>query len=339
MSERVGRARVRLVLITREQITMQLVTPSPELGHAGLRALFTVAKLDGTIGPEERSVLEAARRFADPERSLESLETIEPEELAHAFAGEAHLAWQLTCALALMSMVDRDPSPEESALVDRYARALGVDNDMVGTLKKVTSQHLRLARTDIYRRFWAREHIVAKIEREGWSGLTETIRALRRKEENPELTARYRALGELPEGTLGRGYFEFIRDNHFSYPGELGHGPEIIAQHDLAHVLGGYGASSQEEIAVAFFSAGFRRKDPMTFVLLGLFQLHLGIGTMPGQPVDSGALDMRVCMEALQRGAAMNVDLSGPWDFWAVIDRPIAALREEYGIPPRREHG
>ncbi len=316
---------------------MQLATPTPEQGRAGLRALFTVATLDGPIKPEEQSVLEAARGFSRVELTPDALTPIGPEELALSFANDPHLAWQLTCALALMSMVDREPSPEESALVDRYARALGVDNDMVGTLRKVTSNHLRMARFDIYRRFWAREHIVSKIEREGWSGLTETIRALRRKETNPELTARYRKLAELPEGTLGRSYFQFIERNQFNFPGELGHGPEIIAQHDMAHVLGGYGASSQEEIAVAFFSAGFRQKDPMTFVLLGLFQLHLGIATMPGQPVDQNALDMRVCMEALQRGAAMNVDLSGPWDLWAVIDRPVAELRVEYGIPPRTQ--
>lgn len=317
---------------------MKLVMPSAENARAGLRALYTVATLDGPLNPEERGVLDAARRFTRVDDAPDALQPIEPDELASALSGDAQLGWQLTCALALMSMVDREPSAEEAALVGRYARALGVENDVVGTLTKLTHDHLTLARFDIYRRFWGREHIVHKIEREGWSGFVETLRALRRKEENPELTARYRALGELPEGSLGRGYFEFIQANHFSFPGELGHGPEIIAQHDLAHVLGGYGASSREELAVAFFSAGFRRKDPMTFVLLGLFQLHLGIATMPGQPVDHGALDMSVCMEALTRGAAMTFDLSGPWDYWAVIDRPIEALREEYGIPPRMQH-
>lgn len=318
---------------------MQLVTPTPEQGRLGLRALWTVATVDGPPNPEERSVLEAAARFTNADCDLDALEPIDPESLAASFTDDGHLRWQLTCALVLMSMADREPTSDEAALVERYARALGVDNDMVGTLKKVTHEQLRLARFDIYRRFWGREHLLAKIKREGWSGLTETVRALRRKQENPELTARYRALRELPEGTLGRGYYEFITANQFSFPGELGHGPELIAQHDMAHVLGGYGADSREEMCVAFFSAGFRRQDPMTFVLLALFQLHVGIATMPGQPVDTGALDMRTCMEALQRGAAMTVDISSTWDFWAVIDRPLDELREAYGIPPRRQFG
>ncbi|MFO7563562.1 MAG: hypothetical protein R6X02_13025 [Enhygromyxa sp.] len=316
---------------------MQLLTPTPEQGALGLRALWTLATVDGPISPEERSVLEAARSFVGADRDLAELDAIEPDELAAAFPEDPQLRWQLCCALALMSMVDEKPTREESALLEAFARALGVDNDMVATVHKLAHDHLWLARFDIYRRFWGREHLLAKIEREGWSGFTETVRALRRKQENPELTARYRALAELPEGTLGRSYFEFISTNQFSFPGELGHGPELIVQHDLAHVLGGYGADSREELAIGFFSAGFRRQDPMTFVLLTMFQLHLGIATMPGQPVDTGSLDMRVCMEALRRGAAMSFDLSGDWDYWADMDKPVAELRERYGIMPRIE--
>jgi hypothetical protein len=316
---------------------MELVIPTPEQGLLGLRALYAVAVIDGSPTPEERSVLEAGRRLSQADWDLDLLDPIEPDALAAAFPQDAHLRWQLTCALALMSMADAEPTPAEAALVDRFAAALGAENDMVGTVRKLAHEQLKLARLDIYRRFWGRERIMEKLRAEGWSGFLETVRALRRKDENPALTARYRALGELPEGTLGRGYFEFITSNQFSFPGELGHGPEMIAQHDLAHVLGGYGATTREEMAIAFFSAGFRRENPMTFVLLSMMQLHLGIATMPGQPVHTGGLDMRLCLEALQRGAAMTFDPSGPWDYWAVVDRPLEALRREYGIGPRQE--
>lgn len=316
---------------------MHLITPTPEQGLLGLRALVTVATLDGHVSPEEHSVLEAARSFSRAECDLGTLQPIEPDALAAALPEDQRLRWQLCAALTLMSMIDNPPSREESALVEAFARALEVESDVVGTLHKLAHERLWLARVDIYRRFWAREQVLAKIERDGWSGLVETVHALRRTRDDPELTRRYRALGEYPEGTLGRGYFDFITSNQFSFPGELGHGPEFIAQHDLAHVLGGYGADSREEAAIAFFSAGFRREDPMTFVLLALFQLHLGIATMPGQPVDTGAIDMRVCLEALRRGAAMNIDLSGKWDYWAELDKPLAQLREQYNIPPRTQ--
>lgn len=315
---------------------MEIIKPTPEQGAAGLRALATLALVDGPLGLEERSVLEAGRRLSGAVVELDGLRAIEPSSLAEALGADARLRWQFVCALALMCMVDGSPSAAETELLRAYAAALEVDNDMVATVVKLSASRLRLARLDIYRRFWGRAHLVAKIRDEGLSGLRETVRALRRKHENEELQARYRSLGSLPPGTLGRSYHDFIVANEFSFPGELGHGPELIAQHDLAHVLGDYGSSAREEMCVAFFSAGFRREDPMTFVLLGLFQLHLGIATMPGQPVHRGSLDMAPCLEALQRGAAMTVDLSGPWDYWAVIEEPIEGLRAEYGIPPRQ---
>lgn len=318
---------------------MELITPTPEQGSIGLRALWSVATVDGEASPEERSMLDAAAQLSGATVDLDALTGIEPDELAESLPDDGQLRWQLVCALVLMSMVDAEPSAEESQLVGRYAKALAVDNDMVGTLHKLTTKQLRRARLDIYRRFWGREHIVKKVKREGFSGLSEVVRALRRKNENTELNERYRGLAELPPGTLGREYFEFISANEFSFPGELGHGPEIIAQHDLAHVLGGFGASSTEEMCVAFFCAGFRRENPMTFVLLGMFQLHLGVATMPGQPVHRRSLDMAPCLEALRRGAAMSLDLSGEWDFWSVIDQPVAKLREAYGIPPRTVFG
>ena len=67
------------------------------------------------------------------------------------------------------------------------------------------------------------------------------------KQSDPALAARYRALGDLPEGPLGHAYIQFIESNGFSVPGEPGGPPPPIARHDCMHVLGGYGTSSAEE--------------------------------------------------------------------------------------------
>jgi hypothetical protein len=37
-------------------------------------------------------------------------------------------------------------------------------------------------------------------------------------------------------------------------------------------------------------------------------------------------------VEAFARGARMNMDLMGRWDFWAVMDQPLAEVRRRYGI-------
>ncbi|MEZ4429489.1 MAG: hypothetical protein R3A51_17590, partial [Nannocystaceae bacterium] len=141
---------------------MKLITPSPEAGLLGLRALYSIAAVDAPPTPEERSVLEAGQRLTHASCDLDALQTIEPEALAAAFPDDGQLRWQLTCALALMSMADEVPSREESALVDRFARALGVKSDVLDTLRKLAREQLNLARIDIYRRFWGRERIVEK---------------------------------------------------------------------------------------------------------------------------------------------------------------------------------
>jgi len=39
-------------------------------------------------------------------------------------------------------------------------------------------------------------------------------------------------------------------------------------------------------------------------------------------------------VEAFARGTCVSEDLMGDWDFWAVMDQPVEALRSRYGIPP-----
>ncbi len=39
-------------------------------------------------------------------------------------------------------------------------------------------------------------------------------------------------------------------------------------------------------------------------------------------------------LRALQRGAAMKVDLGDNWDFWDDVELPIDAARERLGVPP-----
>ena len=61
------------------------------------------------------------------------------------------------------------------------------------------------------------------------------------------MAARCRALERFPEGSLGRGYFDFVIRNHFSFPVEKGAAPEPIVFHDCLHVLAEYDTSAIEE--------------------------------------------------------------------------------------------
>jgi hypothetical protein len=150
--------------------------------------------------------------------------------------------------------------------------------------------------------------------------------------EQPELAARYRALGELAPGTLGRGYYDYAIRNHFPFPGERGGAPEMILPHDLAHVLAGYDTDPAGEMQVAAFTAGFRREQTATILLFALCQFDLGVKMVPQSAPEIGTLDPDRFFAAFVRGSKMTADLFGDWDFWPVIGERVDVLRVRYGI-------
>jgi hypothetical protein len=96
------------------------------------------------------------------------------------------------------------------------------------------------------------------------------------------------------------------------------------------HLLSGYGTAPEEEIQVACFSAG----DPFTFVLFVLLQFHVGVRMTPITEARTEFFNPEKTMLALQRGAAMNVDLNNGWEYWPVMGEQVEELRRRYKILP-----
>src|SRR6202040_2786420 len=127
---------------------------------------------------------------------------------------------------------------------------------------------------------------------------------------DPLLAARWRALEDLPEGSLGRRMSEFYRARGFTYPGLPGSAPPLLAQHDWVHVLADYGTTVEAELEVFAFIAR-ANDDPRGFSLLAmvvsLFEtgyLKAGAGlfeAFPGQLSRQGVA-VRVA-DAMRRGA------------------------------------
>ena len=87
--------------------------------------------------------------------------------------------------------------------------------------------------------------------------------------DDPALAARWAALGDLPEGTLGRRVWELYRARGFAFPGRPGSAPPLLAQHDWVHVLADYGTTVECELEVFAFIA--RANDDMrAFSLLAM---------------------------------------------------------------------
>jgi hypothetical protein len=203
-------------------------------------------------------------------------------------------------------------------------------------LHKLAEQHFMRARFDIARRFFAREKLLEFTAEKGVGWLARSLAAMAGLREDAEIASRYRALEHAPEGSLGRGYFDFIRGNGYSFPGEKGSPAEVIAFHDLTHVLSGYGTDPEGELQVLAFHAGCRKEehDPFSFVLFGIAEFHLGLAMSPVATGSRGKLDLALMWKALERGSACTIDPTKGWDPWPVMHEPLLGLRERYGIAP-----
>jgi ubiquinone biosynthesis protein Coq4 len=152
--------------------------------------------------------------------------------------------------------------------------------------------------------------------------------------EDLEVAWRYKSLGLLPEGTLGREFWEHCTRNRFGVPGEKGGIPERMVYHDFGHVLAGYDTRPESEIQQGAFQGGFIREDGFAFLMFAIIQFHLGLKMTPATDSQTGLFDVPKVLRAAHRGAACTVDLSDHWDPFAVADAPVEQIRAEYGIPP-----
>jgi ubiquinone biosynthesis protein Coq4 len=152
--------------------------------------------------------------------------------------------------------------------------------------------------------------------------------------EDRETVARYRGFESYPAGSLGRAYFDYMIANGFSFPGESGAPPEAMVFHDMTHILSGYATTPEGEICAATFSAGYSTREVYNWFMFVLSQFQLGLPTAPGVPPERMKLDPMRMLIAYRRGAGMTIDINEGWDFWAVIEEPVEALRERYHILP-----
>ena len=150
---------------------------------------------------------------------------------------------------------------------------------------------------------------------------------------DPAMAAKHEALGSLPKGTLGRGYWEIYKSNGYAFPGDSrGVNAAFARPHDSTHVISGYDTTPHGEILVSTFTAGMHPKLPMEgHILPVIFSWHLGIEINKLAGSFHGALNPEAFWIAWVRGSQMTVDLFSPeWNFWAHVQEPVDVLRQRY---------
>jgi len=300
---------------------------------AALRALRAVALAGGSVSATGRALLETLARLHGTSIDVDGLAPIAPEEVARVIVAPHRR--KRTVQLALVAaLADGEATPAQEAEVKALARALEVNEQGLRVLHDVVGKHRLLARFDMTRRLFGK-FVGRAYEEEGLSGVSKFMSVFTGVGgEDPAVAWRYRELGLLPEGTLGRTFWEHCTRRHFAFPGEKGGIPERAVFHDFGHVLAGYDTDPAGEIQQGAFQAGFIRNDGFVFLLFVILQFHLGVKVTPVAEGETGYFDPVKVLRAVERGAACRVDLSDGWSPWEVVGKPLEEVRREYGIAP-----
>lgn len=142
---------------------------------------------------------------------------------------------------------------------------------------------------------------------------------------------------ELPEGTLGRAFFDFHQRNGFALPNDTSSISATFMHHDTAHVIAGYEPTGEGEIALGGMLLAAADTEKNWFGFIGNLLIH-EVGYMPGYEdarralLDHG-LGRSMLAEALQRGTKCGRDFSEV-DLLDMAPLDLTDVRAEFCVPP-----
>jgi len=292
-----------------------------------LSALRDVALANDAFTPAEAALIEGLAELHGQRLSAAELPRVSFEELARVLT-DPHRRKRAIQLAIIVSLIEGQPAEVTSQAVLALAQALDVSEEGVRVLDQLAHHHAMMTRFDMVRRV---QRFVS--HNDGPSFVKVALPALLGLGQDRELAARYYALANYPEGSLGRALFHHFYKNEFAMPGEKGGLPELMVFHDVGHVVSGYDAEPQGEIQQAAFQAGFARTDGFVFLLFGILQFHLGLRITPVAKGQQGLFDVPKVLRALARGAACKVDFSDHFDLFKYAHEPLAELRARWGVP------
>lgn len=313
---------------------MEILDLPEERALLCLRALRAIAAADGKLAAQEARLLGVAAGALRLVRDPSTLEPATPDEVAAGVTDPLERL-RLLQGLIVMAMIDGDVDRTELAALRAFADALGLDEPRLANLRQYAAGRWTMMRWDLMRRSGVAQVVVSEAwSEEGWRGVYRVLGPTWGRAAEPEIAWRYKELGLLSEGTLGRTYWAHMTRRHFPFPGEPGGFAERLVKHDLAHVLGGYDTDPEGEVEAACFIAGFMRRDPFWEVFMLLMQFHLGVDVFGQHDAARGRFDIARAAAALGRGMRTKVDLYDAWTPWPHFARPLADVRAELGIDP-----
>ena len=261
-----------------------------------------------------------------------TLPAVEPADLVAALQ-DRELAAEAVKYLAIMVMVDGVLDTKKLKRVLEYSRALDIEADYLTDLVEAASGHLAWATADMWRKNF--DSVLSRSSEGLDPGVW--IRPYEGANADPALTARYEALGKLPQNTFGKALWDFDKRNGYPFPGD----PTALnaafgTAHDSTHVISGYDTSARGELLVSTFTAGMHPINPMSgHILPVIFFFHFGEQLNDVGHAGKGGLDPDEFWHAWARGAEMTADIFDPkWSVWDWVEHDLDALRHQWNVTP-----
>ena len=306
--------------------------------RAILGSMFQIALTHGgeRVSETDTETITAAARIVLglEDGATADLTPCPPDVLAQAMAGDED-GIQAVRMVAVMSLVDGRIDEEKIALVQEYASALGIHEAYLQVLAESAAGEIAAASVCMMRK---NAETFPGLNLEGFDvDRIAPFLPYRDGRGDPDLVARYEALGELDRDTFGHAFWRHFKINRFAFPGDPnGLAEAFTTRHDSSHVLSGYSTSPAGELLVSTFIGAMHPDHPMAAeVLPALYSYHLGIAMNDIASVRSQAFEPQSFWTAWDRGAATTVDVFDPaWEFWSVVEAPLEGLRRAYNVVP-----
>jgi hypothetical protein len=234
--------------------TVNLEAPSAEEVQLLGRGIIAAITPPGGLTELQATLMDATFAAMTGHTPIPPYDPIVPGELAEGLrTRDEAFRTRIVQVMLLGALVLRPIPPEVTDQVVAFARELGVKDDMLEVAQRFARGSLGLASLDFQRNGYTAE----------WSEERQSVLHTSRpladawdlSVQDPDLAARWAALEELAEATLGRRVADFYRARGFAYPGQPGSAPPLLAQHDWVHVLTDYGTTVEFELEVFAFIA------------------------------------------------------------------------------------
>jgi hypothetical protein len=299
-----------------------------------MRVLRSALRADGPLDEPERRFLRTYARIAGAGPLAADPAPLPVPDLAALHIDGDQRRKRLLQLAAMAVLFSRPLRPASIAFLRHLAYNLGAHDgvlDVIAALYRGQRVRVRLL---VMRRGMG----VMLRTAYGHGGVAGVLRffgaMLLRLRVNEDALPRYRRLGLLPDGTLGREYWKHMTEHGFGLPGEKAGVPVTVAFHDVAHVLAGHDTTPLGEIQQGCFQGGNGRHDGFAFVQFVILHFHHGVKITPAAPPETGQFDPEKVLWAIHRGARCRVDMTDRWNYWPLMALPLQQARERLGLLP-----